>query len=208
MESLYHNLVGAKELLTDRDVSSIRIVLNPEKMVIKESQRACTFLHLFGYPIDMVIANRIIPDEVKDPYYRKWKGIQKTYLREVRSSFRPLPLELCRLWDQEMVGKELLGKMAQEIYGERDPTTIFYKDRPIEIAGGDGEYVVSLELPFARKEDMDMWVRGDELVLQFRNYKRNILLPRALIGLELTDAHFAGKTLKITFGGEARDGTM
>ena len=78
MESLYKNLVGIKEVLTDREVSSIRIVLNPEKMVIKESQRAYTFLNLFGYMVDAVIANRVLPAEVKDPYYGEWKKIQKT----------------------------------------------------------------------------------------------------------------------------------
>jgi len=133
MESLYKNLVGIKDVLTDREVSSIRIVLNPEKMVIRESQRAYTFLNLFGYMVDAVIVNRLLPREVKDPYYGEWKKIQKTYMKEIRSSFHPLPILSSRLWNKEIIGLALLSKMAEEIYGDDDPSQIYYKERPIEV---------------------------------------------------------------------------
>ena len=202
MEGLYKNLIGVKEVLTDQKVSSIRIVLNPEKMVVKESQRAYTFLHLFGYSVDAVIANRILPDKVKDPYYRKWKEIQAKYLKEVEESFNPLPILLSKFWDQEVIGMKLLSRMAEDIYGDKDPSGVFLKDKPMEIVGSDGCYDIYFKLPFASKEDLDIWVHGDELTIKFLNFKRNILLPRALSSLKLKKAEFIGDTLKVNFGGD------
>jgi arsenite-transporting ATPase len=202
MESLYKNLVGIKEVLTDREVASIRIVLNPEKMVIKESQRAYTFLNLFGYMVDAVIANRLLPREVKDPYYREWKKIQKTYMKEVKDYFHPLPVLSSRLWNREVIGQTLLTKMAEEIYGDGDPSQIYYKEKPIEITSSDGDYYLFLRLPFADKKDLDMWLKGDELIIQYKNYKRNITLPRALASLELKKVEFKDRILKVRFGGD------
>ena len=202
MEGLYKNLIGIKEVLTDREISSIRIVLNPEKMVIKESQRAYTFLNLFGYSVDAVIANRILPEEIKDPYYRKWKEIQAKHMKEVEASFSPLPIFLSKFWDQEVVGMKLLSRMAEDVYGDKDPTSVFFKEKPMEITGSDGCYDLYLKLPFATKEDLDIWVHGDELTIKFLNFKRNILLPRALSSLKLRKAEFIGNTLKVNFGGD------
>jgi arsenite-transporting ATPase len=202
MEGLYKNLIGIKEVLTDREISSIRIVLNPEKMVIKESQRAYTFLNLFGYSVDAVIANRILPEEIKDPYYRKWKEIQAKHMKEVEASFSPLPIFLSKFWDQEVVGMKLLSRMAEDVYGDKDPTSVFFKEKPVEITGSDGCYDLYVKLPFATREDLDIWVHGDELTIKFLNFKRNILLPRALSSLKLRKAEFIGNTLKVNFGGD------
>ena len=202
MEGLYKNLIGIKEVLTDREISSIRIVLNPEKMVIKESQRAYTFLNLFGYSVDAVIANRILPEEIKDPYYRKWKEIQAKHMKEVEASFSPLPIFLSKFWDQEVVGMKLLSRMAEDVYGDKDPTSVFFKEKPVEITGSDGCYDLYVKLPFATREDLDIWVHGDELIIKFLNFKRNILLPRALSSLKLRKAEFIGNTLKVNFGGD------
>ena len=202
MESLYKNLVGIKDVLTDREVSSIRIVLNPEKMVIRESQRAYTFLNLFGYMVDAVIVNRLLPREVKDPYYGEWKKIQKTYMKEIGSSFHPLPILSSKLWNKEIIGLALLSKMAEEIYGDDDPSQIYYKERPIEVNSSNGSYYLFLKLPFADKKELDVWHKGDELIIQYKNFKRNIALPRALASLELKGVEFKDKTLKVRFGGD------
>jgi arsenite-transporting ATPase len=202
MEGLYENLIGIKEVLTDREVSSIRIVLNPEKMVIKESQRAYTFLNLFGYMVDAVIANRLLPQEVKDPYYIEWKKIQKTYMKEIKNYFHPLPILSSKLWNKEIIGQSLLAKMAEEIYGDDDPSQIYCKEKPMEVKSSNGNYYLLLRLPFANKKDLDMWVKGDELIIKYKNFKRNIALPRALSSLELKEVVLKNKMLKIKFGGD------
>lgn len=205
MEGLYKNMIGMKEVLTDQETTSIRIVLNPEKMVIKESQRAYTFLCLFGHSVDGVIINRVLPDEVQDHFYDEWKKIQNNYLREVDSCFKPIPILKANLINQEVIGMKLLAEMAENIYGEKDPTAFFYTEKPMEIKKIDGYYNLLLKLPFARKEDLNMWIKGDELIIRYQNYKRNILLPRTLASLKMEEARLSGDILKIKFAGDTYD---
>jgi arsenite-transporting ATPase len=202
MESLYKNLVGIKEVLTDREVSSIRIVLNPEKMVVKESQRAYTFLNLFGYMVDAVIVNRLLPPEVKDPYYGEWIAIQKKYVKEINNYFHPLPVFSSRLWEREVIGLPCLSTMAGELYGSEDPARIFYRGQPIEVKSSRGSYSLLVKLPFAQKKELDMWVKGDDLIIQYKNFKRIITLPRALASRAVKGVEFKNKTLQVTFGGD------
>lgn len=206
MEGLYNNLIGMKEVLTDQDISTIRLVINPEKMVIKESQKAYTYLNLFGYSVDAVVANRVLPPEIQDPFYEKWKHIQKLYLEEAAESFQPLPIITSQLWDQEIVGLRLLSLLAEHIYNNDDPTKIFFQERVMEIEEANGEYQLTVKLPFATKEELSMWIKGDELILRFKNYKRNIFLPRVLSSLKLKGAKLDGKALKIRFGGNDHEG--
>src|SRR5438477_11485177 len=119
VERLHRNLDGVRQLLTNERMSSIRLVVNPEKMVIAEARRTYTYLALFGYRVDGVVVNRIIPAEVNDPYFGKWKHIQAEHLETVRESFQPVPILPVRLFDREMVGLELLAEMGQAVYGDR-----------------------------------------------------------------------------------------
>src|SRR5438477_6890744 len=119
VERLHRNLDGVRQLLTNERMSSIRLVVNPEKMVIAEARRTYTYLALFGYRVDGVVVNRIIPPEVEDPYFGKWKDIQAEHLETVKESFQPLPIITAGLFDREMVGLELLAEMGQAVYGDR-----------------------------------------------------------------------------------------
>src|SRR2546423_2730408 len=116
VERLHRNLDSVRRVLTDDKVSSVRVVGNPEKMVIAEARRTYAYLSLFGYRVDAVIVNRIIPPEVEDPYFGKWKDIQAEHLQTVRESFEPVPILSARLFDREMVGIELLSEMGREVY--------------------------------------------------------------------------------------------
>src|SRR5919197_434011 len=116
IERLHRNLDGVRQLLTNDRMSSVRLVVNPEKMVIAEARRTYTYLSLFGYRVDAVVVNRIIPDSVTDPYFGKWKDIQAEHLQTVRESFEPVPILTARLFDREMVGLDLLEDMGREVY--------------------------------------------------------------------------------------------
>jgi arsenite-transporting ATPase len=133
VKSLFDELEGMAPLLKDPRRSSIRIVLNPERMVINESQRLYTYLNLFGFPVDAVIANRVLPPAARSEYFDRWFGIQAGYLAEARQSFEPLPFFQARLFDREMVGLELLDELAREVFGARDPAEVFFEERPIEV---------------------------------------------------------------------------
>src|SRR5713101_4308121 len=147
IERLHRNLDGVRQLLTNEHLSSVRLVVNPEKMVIAEARRTYTYLSLFGYRVDAVIVNRIIPDEVNDPYFGKWKDIQAEHLQTVRESFHPIPILQARLFDREMVGLELLAELAAEVYGDHEPMEMLYQDEPMRVRKRGGSYVLSLRLP-------------------------------------------------------------
>src|SRR5919197_60478 len=200
VERLHRNLDAVRRILNDERVSSVRLVVNPEKMVIAEARRTYTYLSLFGYRVDSVVVNRIIPDEVEDPYFGKWKDIQTEHLQTVRESFEPVPILTARLFDREMVGLELLGEMGQEVYGDRDATEILHRDEPIRVRKRGPSYVLSLRLPFVEREDLDVDRKADELHIRVGSYKRNMVLPQTLKRLEVQGANFVEDRLEVRFG--------
>ena len=202
VEKLYRHLMEVKDLLTDRSKTSIRMVVNPEKMVIKEAQRAYTFLSLFDFGIDAIVVNRLLPPEIKDPYYGKWREIQAEHLKTVHRSFEPVPVLKARLWDQEIVGTELLSGLGREIYQDLDPTAVLHRERAVNITPVDGHYRMDIPVPFASKEDLETWFHGDELVIKYKNFRRNIVLPRTLASLDLARAELKDNILSLIFGGE------
>jgi arsenite/tail-anchored protein-transporting ATPase len=200
IERLHRNLETVKQILTDEHVSSVRLVVNPEKMVIAEARRTYTYLGLFGYRVDAVVVNRIIPDEVVDPYFGKWKDVQAEHLATVHESFEPLPILTARLFDREMVGIPLLVEMGDEVYGGQDATDILYRDEPIKVRKRGTGYVMSMRLPFVSRDEMDIHRRGEELFVRVGSYKRNLILPQTLKRMVVREANFAGDHLEILFG--------
>jgi arsenite-transporting ATPase len=200
VERLHRNLEAVHRILTDEAASTVRLVVNPEKMVIAEARRTYTYLGLFGYRVDAVVVNRIIPDDVSDPYFAKWKDIQAEHLRTVHESFEPVPILTARLFDREMVGVSLLEDMGREVYGERPVTDVLFRDQPIRVRRRAGGYVLVMRLPFVSRDDMDIHRRGDELFVRVGTYKRNLVLPQTLQRLDVRGANFVGDHLEIAFG--------
>ena len=200
MEELIMQLHRMRALLTDPQKSSVRLVLNPEKMVIKEAQRTYTYLNLYGYVTDAVISNRLIPSRVQDSYFDSWKENQAKYTRMVEEAFLPLPILQVPLFDQEVVGNVMLGRMARAIYGEDDPTKMYYVGRAQRVEKRDSCYRLSVPLPFVEKGEIDLTRSGDELIVHVANRKRNIILPRALVSLNVLGARYEEDTLVVTFG--------
>jgi len=199
MKNLSTQLAEMKEVLVDNQMTSIRLVVNPEKMVIKESQRAFTFFSLFGYTVDMVIVNRVLPDTVKDNYFKKWKNIQESYIQMIHEGFSPIPINNLELFDQEIVGKNLLNKIAKRIYRAEDPTRFFFSEKPISIERVMDGFDLLLKLPFVKKTDLDLYQNGEELYIQVGNFKRTILVPHSLLNYAIGDAKFEEEKLRISF---------
>ncbi len=200
VQGLYEQLRGMGPMLQDPATSSIRIVLNPEGMVIKESQRLYTYLGLFGFPVDAVVANRVLPDEARSPYFDRWFEIQKGYMAEARDAFDPIPFFESRLFDREMIGIELLDEMARTVFGGKDPTSVFFRERPIQVKKEGKAYVMSIRLPFAEKGRLSVFTRGDDLVVQVDNQRRQVALPRSLAGRSVASAAFVDQNLRVKFG--------
>jgi arsenite-transporting ATPase len=207
VERLHANLDAVKGILTDEAVSSVRLVLNPEKMVISEARRTYTYLGLFGYRVDAIVVNRVLPPDVTDPYFGKWKDIQAEHLVTVHESFEPVPILQARLFDREMVGVPLLVEMAEEVYGELEASSILYHDEPIKVRKRGEGYVLTMRLPFVNRDDMDIHRRGEELYVRVGSYKRNLILPQSLKRMVVREASFAGDHLEIVFHRAEPDGS-
>jgi arsenite/tail-anchored protein-transporting ATPase len=189
------------QLLADTTKSSVRLVLNPEKMVIKEAQRTFTYINLYGYSCDLVTSNRVLPAAVNDDYFRALKESQQRYGKLIEEAFSPVPILTVPFFDQEVVGIDMLRKMAQATYGDRDPAMVFYAGNPQQIdkdpAGG---FTLKLKLPFTEKPDLRLTRAGDELAISLGNFRRNLVLPRVLATLQVEKARFEGDSLVLKFG--------
>jgi arsenite-transporting ATPase len=203
VERLHRNLDGVRQLLTNELMSSVRLVVNPEKMVIAEARRTYTYLSLFGYRMDAIVVNRIIPDEVEDPYFGKWKEIQAEHLTTIRESFEPVPILTARLFDREIVGVELLAEMGVEVYGQEDPVAILHREEPMRVTKRGTSYVLSIRLPFTDRADLEVFRKAEDLHIRVGPYKRNLALPHTLQRLDVKEASFVGDRLEVRF---ARDG--
>jgi arsenite-transporting ATPase len=200
IKELYGQMELAGPILQDPKRSSIRIVLNPEKMVINESQRLYTYLNLFGFPVDAIVANRVLPEEARSSYFDRWFDIQAGHLATARSAFDPLPFFQAPLFDREMVGTDMLGEFAERVFGTTDPSAVLHREKPMEIRKKGPGYVLSLRLPFAEKDRIQVWTRGDDLVVQVDNQRRHLVLPRTLAGRHVDGAAFDEQWLRVTFG--------
>ncbi|MTI46708.1 ArsA family ATPase [Sporosalibacterium faouarense] len=202
VENLYRNLDEMRNIFTDKEVTSIRIVVNPEKMVIKEAQRSFTYLNMYDFNVDAVMVNRVISDDINDGYLDTWKTIHKKYLKTIEESFSPIPIYKAPLFDKEVVGLKMLSKMGDTIFKSENPTSIKYNDRVQKIEKQGEEYIYSIYTPFLKKEDLSLNQKGDEVIIRAGNIKRNITLPRILINLSIKGAKFEEDRLKIRFGSD------
>lgn len=199
IQTLFDDIGALSELLMEPKTTSVRMVLNPEKIILEETQRAYTYLNLYGYPIDCVVANRILPDEVKDSYFADWRKSQAKYMDKVRNMFSPLPILTNKLMRSEIVGRKLLLEVGRGIYGDDDPTKTYYEERPQRLIKDGDAYVLLLKLPFAKKGGLSILKNENELTIQIGNYRRDILLASALSLLEVEKATLKADELRIRF---------
>jgi arsenite-transporting ATPase len=197
-ERLLGRLDRLHKLLADPDRSTVRIVLALEKMSIAEAQRSFTYFHLFGYPSDLVVANRVLPPDAGG-YLSRLREIQQRYLPVVEQEFGPVPVRTIPMFDREMVGIERLREVGLALFGDGDPAEILYRGRPYEVLHDRNGYVLKLELPFASKDEVRLSRAGDELVLQVGAWRRSLVLPRMLLDAPTRGAKMDGQTLRIGF---------
>ncbi len=199
LKDLLLDLDGMRKVLTDPAITTVRIVLNLEKMVVKEAKRAFSYLSLFGYMTDAVVVNRLLPGELHDELFRKWQLIHKRYQAEVEQSFAGIPIFNVPLFDSEVVGERMLRRMAKAIYGDKDPSERFVTASPQRIQKDGADYVLSLDVPFLDRADVDLSRHNGELYVTVGNYRREISLPRVLAQRETAGAAIDGGKLRVRF---------
>jgi arsenite/tail-anchored protein-transporting ATPase len=199
VEDLAGNLERVRQVLVDPDVTSVRLVVNPEKLVIAEAQRTFTYLSLFGYAVDAIVVNRLLPAAVSDPYFDRWKERQAVHLATVRTSFGETPVLQAPLFDDEPIGTDLLLRLAGEVYGELDERAIFHRGDALVVERRGDRQVLCLPLPLVDKSALDVIRKGEELHVRVGAYQRTLLLPAALGRGEVRGARVVDGRLEVTF---------
>jgi arsenite-transporting ATPase len=202
IENIFNQLDEMKKIFTDRKTTSIRIVVNPEKMVIKEAKRSFTYLNIYNFNVDAIIVNRVIPKDIIDSYFTLWKEIQSSYIDEARQCFSPIPILYAPLFEKEIVGVNMLERLGEEVFAELFPEGILYNIKTQTIEKSGKNYLLKINMPFCEKSELSLAQKADELIIKAGRIKRNVTLPKTLQYLSITSAKFEQDTLNIVFGGE------
>lgn len=195
----YEQIEALEKVLTDNTLTSVRLVTNPEKMVIKESLRAHAYLSLYNVATDLIVANRIIPQEVTDPFFKRWKENQQQYRQEIHDNFMPLPVKEVPLFSEEMCGLAALERLKEILYADEDPTQVYYRETTVKVVQEKNQYILELYLPGIAKSQIQLSKTGDELNVRIGNHRRNLVLPQALAALQPSGAKMEDDYLKIRF---------
>jgi arsenite/tail-anchored protein-transporting ATPase len=197
--AVFDQLEAVHQLLADPAISSVRLVMNPEKMVIKEAQRTYTYLNLYGYVTDAVICNRVMPPTAATGYFEGWAETQARYVQMIEEAFAPLPILPAPYFEQEIAGPAMLERLALALFGEDDPARLYFQGQAYRIEQGAGGYELVVPLGFGERRDINLLRKGDELTLQVGTYRRSFILPHVLAGRATGGARFEDHTLRIQF---------
>ncbi len=211
IEAFVRQVEDMNEWVFQRNEASVRLVMNPEKMVVAEARRSFTYLNLYGFQTDAVLVNKVLPKEAAQGYFNGWQQIQQRHMAEIEDSFSPLPIIQVPLLAEEVTGFAMLRKVATIAFTDLEPASLLYEGRVEEMVKQDGVYRYSIRLPFVAKDELDLRQKADELTIQVGPYRRKTTLPRTLTGRPITSARFADQKLILSFGersaGEAEDDT-
>ncbi|NTW56869.1 MAG: ArsA family ATPase [Chlorobiaceae bacterium] len=202
VENLFTSVDGIIGILSDGSRTTVRLVMNPEKMVVKESMRALTYLNLYNITVDQVVINRVFMDELDGQYMSEWKTIQQKYIEQIERSFAPIPITKVPLFRREVLGLDMLKTVGDVVYGDKNPIDIFYREEHTLITKIDeGHYIMKIRLPFVFDNRMEANVLqvGDSLTLRIGNYQKGVVLPVFLAGMRVADAGYENEFLKIDF---------
>jgi arsenite-transporting ATPase len=195
----YDRLDGVRELLTDGNITSARLVVNAERIVVAEARRTFTYLSLFGYHVDAVIANRLLPEGVRDPWFDEWKEAQAAHLAGVQTAFAPVPVLTAELAARELVGADALISFGHHLYRDRDPVARLFGGEPFRVDAVGDSLVLSMYLPFTEKADVELGRADGELLLAVGSYRRALVLPDSLRRREVVGARMSGDRLEVEF---------
>lgn len=200
---LLHRLESLSKLITNPDITSIRLVANPDTFSIENAKRALMSANLYGINVDLVIINKIMPVGSSDKYFADWAEFQKSKVEEAKSNFYPLPVKEIGLYSKELRGLEMLRENAKVTFENEDPIKVFYYGKVFEFINEDSELHIKMKIPFTEKDDHEIEYQGDQLVIKVKGpigYLVNIVpLPAATIGMRLTQARLMKHELDIFF---------
>jgi len=198
MDELFNKLESIQQVFLNPKVTSIRIVTNPEKMVIQEAKRAYTYLQLYGYNVDAVVVNRILPENEVGAVFKYYITSQKKYLNEIEESFMPIPVLKVKHMGKEVFGMDLLKNIGDSVYNNTDAAAVLYLDKPYELIENEEGWFFKTKLPFIKEQEIKLKKFGDELVIDLANRRRSVMLPRFASFLKLKEYRFKSPWLIVS----------
>ncbi|GAC1602493.1 MAG: ArsA family ATPase [Acidimicrobiales bacterium] len=197
--AFYERLGAVRGLLTDGDHASVRLVVNPERMVIAEARRTATYLSLYGYRVDAVIANRLLSEEVSDPWFKAWKQTHAEHLAAICEGFAPVPVLCATLASDELVGVQALDGFGAELYAGIDPAAVLHRDEPLRVEADGDVLALHISLPFADRDELELGRNGAELLVRVGPHRRAIMLPDSLSRRSVVEAKLVDGDLAVRF---------
>jgi arsenite-transporting ATPase len=198
-QRFYDQLDGVRRILADPSATSARLVVNPERMVIAEARRTFTYLSLFGYQVDAVVVNRVLPADVHDPFVARWRSAQQEHLDSIATSFGSLPVLCAEHTGAEVVGLDALDRFGDDLWGELDPAARLVHELPLRMDADGDDVVLSIRLPFTERDEIDLTRSADELYVAVGPHRRNLVLPDSLRRREIAGAALLDDSLRISF---------
>jgi arsenite-transporting ATPase len=198
-QQVFDRLEAVRRLLADADRSTVRLVVTPERLVVAEARRTHTYLSLFGYAVDAVVANRVLPDAVDDPWFDRWKAAHAEQLDAIEEGFAPVPILRSELQAAEPIGLEALAAFADELYGGHRPGDVLHRAHPLRVESGEGTRRLVQALPFGCRDELSLARREDELIVSVGPYRRAIVLPDSLRARKVRDARLDDGELVVEF---------
>ncbi|MDP7279202.1 MAG: TRC40/GET3/ArsA family transport-energizing ATPase, partial [Candidatus Poribacteria bacterium] len=198
LENLFDQIEGIDEVLANPEITTVRLVTNPEKMVITETQRAFMYFCLYGLTVDAVIINRILPDTVGESFFNSWKQTQQRYIDEASQYFTNVPIWKIYLLDDEVLGIDGLTRLGDQLYADVDPVAFYRTEKSYQFHKVDDQYQISLLLPFIEKGEVQLAKRAEEVIVQVGGFRQHIPLPRSFMNAEPSSAKLTGDRLVIT----------
>jgi arsenite-transporting ATPase len=197
-ERLYAEVESVRQILLDEHRTSARLVVNPARVVVDETRRSFAYLCLYGVATDAVLVNRVLPETAARGYFARWAERERAELAEIQKSF-PVPQLFAPLHPSEVRGAAALTALGREVYGDRDPAALFVRRRPVRLAKRGGATLLEIDLPSVRADEVDVWLRGDDLLVSVRDFERRFALPSSVGGLPIADTRWRDGVLEVRF---------
>src|ERR687897_910088 len=200
---LIDRLQYLSEIIRNSNITSLRLVANPDTFSIENAKRALMSASLFGINVDLAVINKIMPHQSSDQYYTNWAEFQQRKVEEAKANFYPLPLREVFLHDTELRGMEMLTKNGELLFGDEDPGKIYYQGKAFKFLTEGNSLQMKVKVPFTERDDFDLERYGDQLTIKVRSsvgYIVNIIpLPSATLGMKLAKAKLHGDELNVMF---------
>lgn len=200
---LLDRLEYLSELIRNSNITSLRLVANPDTFSIENAKRALMSASLFGINVDLAVINKIMPRQSSDQYYANWAEFQQKKVEEAKANFYPIPLREVFLHNTELRGPEMLTKNGELLFGDEDPSNIFYQGKAFNFLTDENSLRVKVKVPFTERDDFDLERYGDQLTIKVRTPAGNIVniipLPSATLGMRLVKAKLHGDELNVIF---------